>query len=265
LTSTRHALSDPAVESALRQAAALFRRSQYAVALAGAGLSAESGIPTYRGSGGVYERFGEPTIDGWELFVADPAEWWRQAIAHETSGSPFSQAIDRAAPNPGHYAMADLEHMGRLAHVITQNIDNLHAMAGSRRVTEIHGNRYKVRCIECGARERLETVSLDRLPPSCPVCGGLYKNDVVMFGEPIPRDALEECYRQTLAADLFLTIGTSAVVYPAADFPVLAKRRGAPLIEINPETTALSEIADVIIRAPAGVALPALVDLLLVP
>ncbi|GIW15301.1 MAG: NAD-dependent deacylase [Tepidiforma sp.] len=265
MTSTRHALSDPAVESALRQAAALFRRSQYAVALVGAGLSAESGIPTYRGSGGIYERFGEPTIDGWELFVADPAEWWRQAIAHETSGSPFSQAIDRAAPNPGHYAMADLEHMGRLAHVITQNIDNLHAMAGSRRVTEIHGNRYKVRCIECGARERLETVNLDRLPPSCPVCGGLYKNDVVMFGEPIPRDALEECYRQTLAADLFLTIGTSAVVYPAADFPVLAKRRGAPLIEINPETTALSEIADVIIRAPAGVALPALVDLLLVP
>ena len=265
MTSTRHALSDPAIDSALRQAAALFRRSQYAVALVGAGLSAESDIPTYRGSGGVYERFSEPTIDGWELFVADPAEWWRQAIAHETSGSPFSQAIDRAVPNPGHYAMADLEHMGRLAHVITQNIDNLHTMAGSRRVTEIHGNRYRVRCIECGARERLETVNLDRLPPSCPMCGGLYKNDVVMFGEPIPRDALEECYRQTLAADLFLTVGTSAVVYPAADFPVLAKRRGAPLIEINPEETALSEIADVIIRAPAGVALPALVDLLLVP
>ncbi len=265
MTSAHQVLTNPAVESSLRRAAALLRRSQHAVALVGAGLSAESGIPTYRGSGGVYDRFGEPTIDGWELFVSDPAEWWRQAIAHETAGSEFSRAIERAAPNAGHYAMADLEQMGRLAHVITQNIDNLHTLAGSRRVTEIHGNRYKVRCIECGARERLETVSLERLPPSCPSCGGLYKNDVVMFGEPIPRDALEECYRQTLAADLFLVIGTSAVVYPAADFPVLAKRRGAPLIEVNPEDTALTEIADVVIRAPAGAALPALVDLLLVP
>lgn len=265
MTATHPALTDPAVEAGLRQAAALFRRSLHAVALVGAGLSAESGIPTYRGPGGVYERFGEPTIDGWELFTRDPAAWWRAAIAHESSGSPFSAAIDRAVPNAGHYAMADLEQMGRLAHVITQNIDNLHTVAGSRRVTEIHGNRYKVRCIECGARERLETVNLDRLPPSCPSCGGLYKNDVVMFGEPIPRDALDSCYRETLAADLFVTVGTSAVVYPAADFPVLAKRRGAPLIEINPEETALSEIADVIIRAPAGVALPALVDLLLVP
>jgi NAD-dependent deacetylase len=265
LTSARHVLADPAVETALRQAAALIRRSHHPVALVGAGLSAESGIPTYRGADGVYERYREPTIDGWELFVTDPAEWWRQAIAHETEGSQFSQAIDRAAPNPGHYAMADLEHMGRLAHVITQNIDNLHAMAGSRRVTEIHGNRYRVRCIECGARERLETVNLNRIPPTCPTCGGLYKNDVVMFGEPIPRDALDECYRQALAADLFLTVGTSAVVYPAADFPVLAKRRGAPLIEINPEETALTELSDVVVRAPAGVALPALVDLLLVP
>lgn len=265
MTPAHQVLADPAVDSALRRAAALLRRSQHAVALVGAGLSAESGIPTYRGTGGVYDRFGEPTIDGWELFVSDPAEWWRQAIAHETEGSEFSRAIDQAAPNAGHYAMADLEQLGRLAHVITQNIDNLHWMAGSRRVTEIHGNRYKVRCIECGSRERLETVNLDRLPPSCPSCGGLYKNDVVMFGEPIPRDALEECYRQTLAADLFLVIGTSAVVYPAADFPILAKRRGAPLIEVNPDETALSELADVVIRAPAGVALPALVDLLLVP
>ena len=99
----------------------------------------------------------------------------------------------------------------------------------------------------------------------CPECGGGYKNDTGMFGEPIPKDALDECYRQALQADLFLTIGTSAVVYPAADFPVMAKRRGAPLIEVNPEETALTDIADVVIRAPAGVALPALVDLLLVP
>jgi NAD-dependent deacetylase len=152
--------------------------------------------------------------------------------------------------------------MGRLAHVITQNIDNLHQRAGSRSVTEIHGNRAKVRCMNCGARDRLETISLHRLPPLCPECGGILKNDTVMFGEPIPDDALRECYRQAAIADVFLVVGTSAVVYPAADFPVMAKRRGAPLIEVNPDETALSDIADVAIRASAGVALPAIVELL---
>jgi NAD-dependent deacetylase len=158
--------------------------------------------------------------------------------------------------------MAALEAGGHLAHVITQNIDNLHRVAGSKAVTEIHGNRARVRCMNCGARDQLAAISLDRLPPLCPECGGILKNDTVMFGEPIPDDALRECYRQAALADLFMVVGTSAVVYPAADFPVMAKRRGAPLIEVNPEETALSAIADVIIRAPAGVALPMLVELL---
>lgn len=258
-------MSDDDLGTALRRAANLLRKSIHAVALTGAGLSAESGIPTYRGSGGVWTKFGEPTIDGWDLFCEDPAQWWRHALEHRVGGSEFSEAIDRAVPNPGHYAMAELEHMGRLAHVITQNIDNLQNLAGSRHVTEIHGNRAKVRCMSCGLRYRLESVNLDSLPPTCPECGGIEKNDVVMFGEPIPRDALDECYRQTFQADLFLTVGTSAVVYPAADFPIMAKRRGAPLIEINPEETALTPIADVVIRAPAGEALPELVELLLVP
>ncbi len=252
-------------EAALHDAAELIRRSRHAVALVGAGLSAESGIPTYRGPDGVYARFGEPTFDGWDLFREDPRAWWEAALEQRSRGSAFSAAIDRATPNAGHYALAELEQMGRLAHIITQNIDNLHRAAGSRRITEIHGNRFKVRCMECGARERLEKVPMDRLPPLCPACGGIYKNDTVMFGEPIPQDSLDECYRQALRTDLFLTIGTSAVVYPAADFPVMAKRRGAPLIEINPEPTALTEVADVVIRAPAGTALPAIVELLLVP
>ena len=256
---------DAGRDGALKGAAALFRKSHYAVALTGAGLSAESGIPTYRGTGGVWTRFGEPTIDGWDLFNEDPAAWWKHAIEHQVGGSEFSEAIDRSAPNQGHYAMAELEHMGRLAHVITQNIDNLQNIAGSRHITEIHGNRAKARCMSCGLRYGLEALDLDVLPPVCPECGGIIKNDVVMFGEPIPRDALEECNRQALRADLFVTVGTSAVVYPAAEFPLMAKRRGAPLIEINPEETALSDIADVVIRAPAGVALPQLVELLLIP
>lgn len=248
------------VASAIQDAARLLRRSHHAVALSGAGLSAESGIPTYRGTGGIWTRFGEPTIDGWDLFVGDPKVWWEEALAH--GKSQFGEAIERAVPNAGHLAMAHLEEMGRLAHTITQNIDNLHRRAGSKRLTEIHGNRYLVRCMNCGGRDRLETISLDRLPPLCPECGGILKNDTVMFGEPIPEDALHESYRASAASDLFVVVGTSAVVYPAADFPVMAKRRGAPLIEVNPEETALSEIADVIIRAPAGVALPAIVELL---
>jgi NAD-dependent deacetylase len=265
LTRATTLLDDPDVSSSLRQAAALIRRSHYAVALAGAGLSAESGIPTYRGAEGIWTKFGEPTIDGWDLLVEDPEAWWKHAIEHKVGGSEFSAAIDRAVPNPGHYALTDLEQMGRLAHVITQNIDNLQQVAGSRRVTEIHGNRYKVRCMECGMRDRLETTPLDPLPPLCSECGGILKNDTVMFGEPIPKDVLDECYRHAMAADVFLTIGTSAVVYPAADFPVLAKRRGAPLIEVNPYETPLTDIADVVIRAPSGLVLPALVELLLVP
>lgn len=258
-------MTDMELDSSLRSAASLIRRSRHAVALTGAGLSAESGIPTYRGPDGVWTKFGEPTIDGWDLFCDDPEAWWKHAIEHRVGGSEFSEAIDRAVPNPGHYAMADLEQMGRLAHVITQNIDNLQNLAGSRHVTEIHGNRARVRCMSCGYRGRLESVDLSVLPPHCPECGGVMKNDVVMFGEPIPKDALDEAYRETLRSDLFLTIGTSAVVYPAADFPILAKRRGSPLIEINPEETALTEIADIVVRAPAGEALPALVELLMIP
>ena len=249
------------LNASIRAAAALMKRSRHTVALSGAGLSAESGIPTYRGANGLWTKFGEPTIDGWDMFCTDPGQWWEVALERR-EGTEFGKAIDNAEPNGGHIAMADLELMGRLAHVITQNIDNLHQRAGSRSLTEIHGNRAKVRCMNCGNRTLLADTDLDRLPPLCLVCGGILKNDTVMFGEPIPDDALRECYKQSALADLFLVVGTSAVVYPAADFPVMAKRRGAPLVEINPDETALSEIADVIVRASAGVALPAIVELL---
>jgi NAD-dependent deacetylase len=116
--------------------------------------------------------------------------------------------------------------------------------------------------VNCGQREPLDRLSLDHLPPTCADCGGVLKNDTVMFGEPIPEDALRACYLHASLADAFMVVGTSAVVYPAAEFPEMAKRRGAPLIEVNPEETPLTELADVVIRAPAGVALPALVRLL---
>jgi NAD-dependent deacetylase len=253
------------LEGALQEAASILRRNQHVVALVGAGLSAESGIPTYRGTGGAWTKFGEPTIDGWELFSADPEEWWKQALDSRAAVSEFARAIDAAEPNAGHLAMAELEGMGRLRHIITQNIDDLHRRAGSEGVTEIHGNRFLVRCMNCCRRCRLESISLARLPPLCDECGGVLKNDTVMFGEPIPEDALRSCYLHASLADAFMVVGTSAVVYPAAEFPMMAKRRGAPLIEVNPEETAMSDLADVVIRAPAGESLPRLVELLLTP
>ena len=243
-------------------AAELIMRSQHVVALVGAGLSSESGIPTFRGKDGIWTKFGEPTFDGWELFNRDPGKWWQEALERRNTVSDFSQAIENAQPNAGHIAMADLEAMGKLAHIITQNIDGLHRRAGSRALTEIHGNRFLARCMSCGSREPLERVSLDRLPPLCVECGGILKNDTVMFGEPIPEDALRDCYLHASLADLFLVVGTSAVVYPAAEFPVMAKRRGAPLVEINPDATPLTPIADVVIRAPAGESLSAIVEFL---
>jgi NAD-dependent deacetylase len=253
---------DPQLEASIRRAAEMLGAARHAVALVGAGISAESGIPTYRGPDGLWTKFGEPTIDGWELFRRDPAAWWERAIAARNEGSEFSRAIAAAVPNPGHLALADLEQIGRMAHVITQNIDDLHRQAGTTALTEIHGNRTRVRCMNCSLREPAENISLDRLPPLCPECGGIMKNDTVMFGEPIPADALRECERQAALADLFLTVGTSAVVYPAAMFPQIAKQRGAPLIEINPHETDLSFLADLVVRAPAGVALPRVVELL---
>jgi NAD-dependent deacetylase len=253
---------DAHTTSVIEEAATALRRSRYTVALTGAGLSAESGVPTYRGSGGVWTRFGEPTIDGWELFTRDPAAWWAEALDPRHRETEFARALEAAKPNAGHLAMAALEAAGYLQHVITQNIDNLHQAAGQRSLTEIHGNRAMARCMACGRRVPLRDVPLGRLPPACGVCGGVLKNDTVMFGEPIPSDALDACYLHASRAEAFLVVGTSAVVYPAADFPVQAKRRDATLIEVNPEETALSALADVVIRAAAGEALPALAALL---
>lgn len=243
---------------AVTQAAQLLARSVHAVALSGAGLSAESGIPTFRGAGGLWTRFGEPTTDGWKRFNADPASWWRDSLEQRNGRGEFAMAMAAAAPNAGHTAMAELEAMGRLAHVITQNVDDLHRQAGTVSLTEIHGNRFLVRCMSCGARERFERISLETLPPRCDECGGVLKNDTVMFGEPIPVDALRRCFHHANRADCFLVVGTSAVVYPAAELPLIAKRRGVPLIEVNPEPTPLTQLADITVRAPAGEALPAI-------
>ena len=165
-------------------------------------------------------------------------------------GRVSNYAIEAAEPNPGHYALAEMEQEGLIKYILTQNVDNLHRKAGSTKVAEIHGNRTKLRCINCVSRFEHEEIPLDPLPPRCPHCQGLVKGDGVMFGEPIPSDVLALCEEQASLCDAMVLIGTSAVVYPAAGFPLAARRRGAFLVEVNPLETALSDACDIALRAP---------------
>ena len=251
--------SGEALEGAVQEAARLIHAANHVVALVGAGLSVESGIPPFRGPGGLWTKYGEPDMRGYERFLEDPKEWWEQRMSRTGSYQELVDALSQAKPNAGHEALKEMEELGYLKHIITQNIDNLHQDAGSRAITEIHGNRTKLRCVGCNRRWPLDEFAIEELPPKCPDCGGMVKSDTVMFGEPIPGDALEACIQQAQACDCMLLIGTSAQVYPAAGFPLDVKRAGGRLIEVNPNETPLTDIADVVLRAPSGESLPLVV------
>ena len=246
---------------AFDEAAQMLARSRHAIALVGAGMSAESGIPTFRGPGGLWTKKGEPDMRMYDSFIRDPKEWWEQRLRpQDPDMAAFAEALENAKPNPGHYALAEMEREGFIRHIVTQNVDNLHQVAGSVNVAEIHGNRFKYRCVNCVARFAPDEVSLEKLPVRCPHCQGLVKGDGVMFGEPIPVDVLEVCQTQALMADCVVLIGTSALVYPAAGLPSIAQQRGARLIEVNPLETALSPACDVLLRTPSGEGLPFLLE-----
>ncbi len=250
-------------QDALDRAAAILAGSSHTVALTGAGISKESGIPTFRGPDGLWTKRGEPPLNGYQIFLQDPAAWWEQRLEQLDQPDEFRHSIQTAQPNAGHRALADLEAMGALQHVITQNVDDLHRRAGTQSLTEIHGNTNWMRCLGCAARWPREEFPVDRtqLPPRCsqPGCEGIVKGDGVMFGEPIPPEALERCALEARFADAFMIVGTTAVVYPAAEYPQMAVRRGVPLIEVDPDPTALTELATVVLRGPAGEILPELV------
>lgn len=168
-------------------------------------------------------------------------------------------AVDNAEPNAGHVALADLESAGILKSVITQNVDGLHGVAGSRMVLEIHGNRNYLRCIGCGERQPRDGYLITDLPPTCVACGGVIKLDTVMFGEPIPPPTLTACVEEVQRCDAMLLVGTSGAVNPAAQFPLVARGQGAHIIEVNPMPTELTGVVHVVIAGTAGEALPALV------
>ncbi len=246
---------------AINGAAKLIKESKYVTALTGAGVSVESGIPPFRGPGGIWTKYGEPPMNGYRMFLEDPKAYWINLLSPERRGH-FGESFKEARPNAGHAAFAELERMGVLRALITQNIDNLHTEAGSTRVIEIHGNRNKLRCIECNARFPNEGFDSSILPPKCPRCGGIIKDDVVMFGEPIPPDVQKASFEEARRSDCIIVAGTSAIVHPAAGLPVTVKRKGGLIIEVNPYESELSEISDISIRAPSGEAMPALVEAL---
>lgn len=223
------------------------------VALTGAGVSAESGVPTFRDAQtGLWARFRPEELATAEAFEADPDtvwawyEWRRDLVA-------------AAAPNPGHRALAALEALFPEFALITQNVDGLHARAGSRRVIEFHGNLFANRCF-AGCGEIADVPRPCPEPPRCPHCGAWVRPGVVWFGEAIPRDLLEQSQAAALDCELFLAIGTSAQVYPAAGLASLASRAGALVVEVNPAPSGMDGAAEFTLAGPSGVVLPALLE-----
>lgn len=231
--------------------------AQHVGVLTGAGISAESGIPTFRDPGGLWDRFRPEELASVEAFLANPElvqKWYehRRSVAMEKR------------PNPGHHALVELEQMADEFVLVTQNVDDLHRRAGSRNVVELHGNIIRSYCIDCerpaGADELRPLAEGERA--KCRQCGGLIRPDVVWFGEMLPEGSMEAAYASAERADVYLSVGTSAVVYPAAGIPLHAKKSGAYVAEINIEPSAIAKEIDEVVSGKSGEVLPALVEAL---
>ena len=226
-------------------------RSGRIVAFTGAGISAESHVPTFRGADGLWRNYSPEKLATAEAFLSDPRlvwEWydWRRQVIH------------KAQPNSGHQALAEIERRaaGRFT-LVTQNVDGLHDRAGSRNVVKLHGDIWWMRCTGCAAEEQNEQVPLEPLPPHCR-CGALLRPAVVWFGEALPESAWARAFAAAARAEVFLVVGTSAIVYPAAGLVQVACQSGARVAIVNPDPTPADELAEWILRGPAGEILPRL-------
>jgi NAD-dependent deacetylase len=234
------------MQALIKQTAEALVQTRNAVALTGAGISIESGIPPFRGPGGLWEKIDPMEVAHIDAFRRNPQKVWQLLL------KGMQEFLSAARPNAGHKGLARLEQWGYLRSVITQNVDGLHQAAGSRDVIEYHGTFAWQRCMDCGSRCETHRVDLSQIPPRCG-CGGIYRPDCVFFGEMIPPQHLERSHQLVSRCDILLVVGTSATVQPAAMMPVLARENGALVVEINPAPTPLTgRTSDYLIQGGAG-------------
>ena len=233
----------------------LIDKSNRIVAFTGAGFSAESGISTFRGAGGLWSKYDPSIYADINFFNQDPTYYWR---FFKEERYP---TIKKAKPNEGHYALVKLQNKGKIYRVITQNIDGLHQIAGQKDVIEIHGNTREIFCMSCDKKYSIDEIYeklKKELPPRCS-CGGVLKTNTVLFGEPLPQNELDMSKIAARNCDLFLVLGSSLVVYPAASIPLIAKKNKAYLVIINIDPTPLDDIADIVIHKSTTEVLPKVV------
>ncbi len=219
----------------------------------GAGISAESGIPTFRGKDGIWNKLKPEELANFNAFLKNPDmvwEWYQYR----------RQIVEEKSPNPGHMTIVEFEKYFNSVAVVTQNVDSLHNRAGSKKVLELHGNIEKNYCIKCKSRYDNLIISENKTAPKCKKCGGLVRPDVVWFGEMLPQDVFNEAEKLAMRSDICFVIGTSAVVYPAANIPFVAKQYGSVLVEINITQTGLTNFCDYSIMGNSGEVLPLILE-----
>jgi NAD-dependent deacetylase len=236
---------------ALETAARLLAAARKVVVVSGAGISAESGVPTFRDAGGIWSQVRIEDVATPEALRRNPKKVWEFYEGRRSN-------LQAVQPNPGHRAIAEMESAFAEVVIITQNIDGLHQRAGSTRVLEVHGSLWKARCLDgCGVQRDPFPFPAPAVPPPCE-CGGVLRPSVVLFGELLPPGAMEEAGRLVSRCDVCLVVGTSGAVWPAAGIPLVARQAGRPTIEVNPTDTEISSELDVLVRGPSGQVLPAL-------
>jgi NAD-dependent deacetylase len=233
------------------------KNTQHMVAFTGAGISAESGIPTYRGEGGLWKRYDPNLYAHISYFRQNPSYYWN---FFKDVRYPMLKEVK---PNKAHLALAEIEAIGHLKTVITQNIDGLHQEAGSSSVIELHGTTRKIFCVDCSKEYMMDEVYMKlekQVPPLCSKCSGILKPAVVFFGEMLDPNTINRAYEEAGKSDLLISVGSSLVVYPAADIPLRAKQAGAKLAIINKDSTPLDSVADYVINDAAGMVFPQIVQ-----
>ena len=233
------------------------KKSRYVVAFTGAGISAEAGIPTYRGEGGLWDKYDPNLYANIDYFLQDPSYYWNffREVRYPL--------LKNAGPSQGHLALAEMEAGGNLKTVITQNIDGLHQVAGSSSVVELHGTTRIIFCMNCSQEYTMDkafSLLMEEFPPRCSKCRGRLRPAVIFFGESLDPHVLRSAYEEAGKCDMLLVVGSSLVVYPAAEIPLVARQKGATLVIINKEKTGLDHEADFIIQGKVGDVLPQIIQ-----